>query len=207
MRRPLGVIGQRFGHQRHAFASYGYGYGYDDCPAHPTWLPPKEWLGADLAKTFPLHLISNQPKTRLHSQYDLAGVSRDAKRNGREVLRMHPQDAEHRGLSEGDIIRVFNARGACLAALCIDDAMRPGVVQLPTGAWFDPSPDAPDDQGKPLERHGNPNVLCPDRGASQLSQAPSAQSCLVEVEPFQGDLPEVEAFIPPQIVRRSVPDA
>jgi biotin/methionine sulfoxide reductase len=50
-------------------------FGYDDCPGHPAWLEPAEWLGSPLAARFPLHLLSNQPKTRPHSQYDNGGYS------------------------------------------------------------------------------------------------------------------------------------
>src|SRR5690349_23126274 len=42
------------------------GFGYDDCPPHPTWLEPAEWLGA--TGSYPLHLVSSQPRDRLHSQ-------------------------------------------------------------------------------------------------------------------------------------------
>ena len=37
------------------------GFGYDDCPGHPVWLEPEEWLGGARAEQFPLHLIANQP--------------------------------------------------------------------------------------------------------------------------------------------------
>ena len=30
------------------------GFGYDDCPGHPVWLEPDEWLGGSRATTFPL---------------------------------------------------------------------------------------------------------------------------------------------------------
>ncbi|QUS37055.1 molybdopterin-dependent oxidoreductase [Falsirhodobacter algicola] len=175
------------------------GFGYDDCPPHPTWLPPREWLGADLAARFPLHLVSNQPRTRLHSQYDHVGPSRGGKRRGREVMRMTPADAAQRGLAEGDVARVWNDRGACLAAVALDEGLMPGVVQLPTGAWFDPSEGGAD---RPLERHGNPNVLTADRGTSRLAQGPSAHSCLVEVTRHDGPLPPVRAFEPPPFVPR-----
>jgi len=36
-------------------------YGYADCPPHPCWLEPAEWLGSEKANTYPLHLLSNQP--------------------------------------------------------------------------------------------------------------------------------------------------
>ncbi len=46
---------------------------YDDCPAHPAWLPPAEWLGSDGAQDNGLlHLISHQPIGKLHSQLDSA---------------------------------------------------------------------------------------------------------------------------------------
>ncbi|MFD3515721.1 hypothetical protein [Streptomyces sp. NPDC058657] len=59
-------------------------FGYDDCAGHPKWYAPVEWLRADLAVRFPLHLLSNQPASRLHSQYDNGGHSLSSKIRGRE---------------------------------------------------------------------------------------------------------------------------
>ncbi|MDX5402505.1 MAG: molybdopterin-dependent oxidoreductase, partial [Rhodobacterales bacterium] len=150
------------------------GFGYDDCPGHPVWLEPLEWLGKADAPA-PLHLISTQPRTKLHSQMDHGPVSRAARINGREPLTMHPEDARARGLREGQTVRIFNARGACYAGLSISDTVRPGVVQIATGAWYDPDGDTC--------LHGNPNTLTPDKGTSKLAQGPIAHSCLVQVEP------------------------
>ena len=36
-------------------------YNYADCPGHPTWLEPAEWLGSAIARTYPLHLLTTQP--------------------------------------------------------------------------------------------------------------------------------------------------
>ncbi len=177
------------------------GFGYADCLGHAAWLPSQEWLGAPAAERFPLHLISNQPVTKLHSQYDHGSHARDSKVAGREPVRMNPRDAADRGLKDGDIVRIFNDRGACLAGLRLSDALRPGVVQLSTGAWFDPL-----EPGRPgtLDKHGNPNVLTPDRGTSRLGQGPSAHSCLVEIETYRGRLPEITSHAPPAIVPTSV---
>jgi biotin/methionine sulfoxide reductase len=106
---------------------------------------------------------------------------------------MHPADAAPRSIADGDIIRLFNARGACLAAVRLAEDIRPGVVQLPTGAWYDP--DDPDED-KPLCVHGNPNVLTEDEGTSNLSQGCSGQLTTVEVERFDGNLPPIRAFDP-----------
>ncbi|MFK8014285.1 MAG: molybdopterin-dependent oxidoreductase [Gammaproteobacteria bacterium] len=171
------------------------GFGYDDCPGHPAWLEKTEWLGAPRASDYPLHLLSNQPKTRLHSQFDHASTSRKAKIKDREIVRLHPQDAQARGIATGDVVRLYNDRGACLAAAVIDDALRQGVVELPTGAWYDPQD--PNDENS-LDVHGNPNVLTRDVGTSKLAQGPTAHSCLVEIEKLEGDLPPVKIFRQPE---------
>ena len=173
------------------------GFGYDDCPGHPAWIEPAEWLGGEKAARFPLHLISNQPATRLHSQYDPGAVSMNSKVQGREPLLIHPAAAAARGIDDGAVVRVHNDRGACLAGARVTDSVSPDVVVLATGAWFDP--EAPGG----LERHGNPNVLTLDKGTSRLAQGPISQTALVEVQPFDGDLPEVQAFTPPEVAPRA----
>jgi biotin/methionine sulfoxide reductase len=170
------------------------GFGYEDCPGHPVWIEPSEWLGGALAERFPLHLLTTQPATRLHGQMDMGKVSQDSKVSGREPMRIHPTDAARRDIRDGDVVRVFNDRGAILAGAVVDDAVRPGVVQIATGAWYDP--ETPGRIGS-LDKHGNPNVLTPDRGTSRLAQGPSAQSALVEVEKLLVAPPPVSAFDPP----------
>jgi biotin/methionine sulfoxide reductase len=176
------------------------GFQYDDCPGHPSWLPPNEWLGASEADQWPLHLITNQPADKLHSQMDAGSVSRAGKVGGRAPMRIHPDDASARGIVTGDIVRVFNARGACLAGAVVDAALVPHVVVMPTGAWFDP-------QDAALERHGNPNVLTLDVGTSKLAQAPSALSALVDVALWDEALPPVMAHRSPSVQSTAVHDA
>jgi biotin/methionine sulfoxide reductase len=170
------------------------GFGYADCPGHPSWQPPQEYLGN--IKTYPLHLLSHQPATRLHSQLDPFGPSAASKIHGREALAIGPADAAARGISDGEIVKVFNDRGACLAAARITEGLLPGVVLLPTGAWFDP--EHPGQPGS-LCVHGNPNVLTRDQGTSRLGQGPSPQSCLVEIARWTGKLPPIKVSTPPPI--------
>ncbi|MDX2222506.1 MAG: molybdopterin-dependent oxidoreductase, partial [Rhodospirillaceae bacterium] len=110
------------------------GFGYDDCAGHATWYPPAEWLGAAKARDYPLHLISNQPRTRLHSQYDNGATAQATKVQGREPAWINPADAAARGIKAGDVVRLFNDRGSCLAGAVVTDSVRAGVVQLATGA-------------------------------------------------------------------------
>jgi biotin/methionine sulfoxide reductase len=174
-------------------------FNYADCPGHPAWFEPAEWLGSPLTIKYPLHLMSHQPSTRLHSQYDHGSVSVAAKIQDREAITLHPQDAAARGIKAGDVVRVYNARGACLAGVKIDDGVRQGVAVLPTGAWFDPL-DVND--VAQLEKHGNPNVLTLDKGTSKLTQGCSAHTTLVEVALFKGELPPVTAFDPPDFAQK-----
>jgi len=166
------------------------GFGEADCPGHPTWLDQVQVP----APSAPLILVANQPATRLHSQLDFGGHSAAAKHRGREVACMHPADAAARGVADGDIIRLFNERGACLAGVRVTEDIRPGVVQLSTGAWYDP---ADPNEEAPLCVHGNPNVLTRDVGTSALAQGCTGQLTTAQVERFTGNLPPIQAYDPP----------
>ena len=97
-----------------------------------------------------------------------------------------------RDIRDGDLVRLFNERGACLVAAVVSDEIRPGVIRVSTGAWWDP-----DETG--MCRHGNPNALTKDIGTSRLGQGPTAHSCLVRAEPYREKPPPVRAFEPPAI--------
>lgn len=145
---------------------------YDDCPGHPTWMPPAEWRGA--IGRYPLHLVSPQPGDKLHSQLECAIADLPGERPA--PVTVSPADAEARGVRHGDLVKLHNARGACLARAVVSKDIMPGVVALSTGGWFDPDGDGTDLQG-------NPNVLTRDAGTSRLGQGCSAHSCLVDLAP------------------------
>ena len=171
-------------------------FNYEDCPGHPTWLEPCEWLGMK-NKKFPLHLISNQPKDKLHSQMDHGSYSKSFKIQDREPIEMNLKDAENRGIKQGDIVKLFNDRGSCLAGVNINNKVREGVVQISTGAWYDP--EVPNEIGS-MCKHGNPNVLTRDKGTSKLGQGPIAHSCLIEVKLYEDNFLKVTAHEPPNII-------
>ena len=152
---------------------------YADCPAHPAWIAHDEWLSPEAQAAGRFHMLQPQPDGRLHSQLIDAGASRARMPDGRERLRINPSDAARLGLAQGAIAQVSNARGRCLAAVEITDAMRPGVVALPTGAWFTPAEEGTD-------QAGNPNVLTLDIPTSNFGQGCAAQTCLVDIAPWQG---------------------
>lgn len=65
-------------------------------PAPPVWREPAEWLGAAATARFPLHMISDQPSRRLHSQLDHRPHSQAGKTHGRERVTISPADAAAR---------------------------------------------------------------------------------------------------------------
>ncbi len=170
-------------------------FGLADCPSHPVWLEPFEWLGSAAAREYPLHLISDQPPRRLHSQLDRSPYSQAGKVAGREPVWINPADAAARGIASGDLVELYNARGRTIAGAVVSGDVMPGVVRLATGSWWD-SPDAG------AERSGNPNALTLDRGASSFSQGCSAQTCLVQARRYRGDAPPITTDAPPEIISR-----
>ncbi|MFQ6227264.1 molybdopterin-dependent oxidoreductase [Nocardia sp. NPDC002869] len=92
----------------------------------------------------------------------------------------------------------FGAHGyRDLAGLRLTDAVRPAVVHMATGAWYDPlDPDDPES----LDVHGNPNTVTLDIGTSSLAQGPSVNSCLVEIERYAGDPPPLRIHRPPELI-------
>ncbi|MEM7428890.1 MAG: molybdopterin-dependent oxidoreductase [Pseudomonadota bacterium] len=165
---PLGTPSGRI----EIFSETVESFGYAGLPGHPVWIPPDEWLGAEAARDYPLHLVSPQPADKLHSQLEaaLADVP-----DARPVpLLISHSDAAARGIGTGEIVRVFNGRGSCLARARLRDDIREGVVAIPTGAWY-----AVDESGD--DRDGNPNVLTRDLGTSKIGQGTSAHTTLVDV--------------------------
>ena len=113
---------------------------------------------------------------------------------------MHPDDAAARGIADGDVVRVFNDRGACFAAAQVTDDVRAAG-----GATCRPArgsrPSTPPSDVATCAR-GNPNVLTADRGTSRLAQGCTGQHVLVEIEKVIGPAPPVDSHRPPRFAAR-----
>ncbi|WP_066459323.1 trimethylamine-N-oxide reductase TorA [Castellaniella caeni] len=169
-------------------------FNYSDCPGHPTWLEPIEWLGSELAKQYPLHVVSPHPQFRLHSQLDNTILRKAYEVADREPVWISEVDAKKRKIASGDVVRLYNGRGSVLAGAVVTNRIRPGVIMLQEGAWYDP--DKPGDPSAQC-KHGLINVLTINKGTSQLAQGNIANTCLVEVERYAKTPPAVTAFTAP----------
>ena len=114
---------------------------------------------------------------------------------GREACYLHPETAAIHGIEEGSIVRIHNHRGATLAGVRFDAALRKDCIALPTGAWFDPAII----DGEWIDLSGNPNAVTLDQGTSGLGQGNIGHTTLVFVEPWDKDLPPLSVNQPPRI--------
>ena len=170
------------------------GFDYDDCPPHPTWLEPIEWLGSEQAQRYPLHVTTSHPDDRLHSQLAHTWLRHRYAVQDREPVWIHPDTAAARGIANGDVVRVFNDRGQVLAGALVTDRVAPNVLRLSEGGWYDPL-----EGGVPgtLDKYGDVNCLSLDIPTSQLAQGNCGHTILAEIERFEGELPRVTVFEPP----------
>lgn len=104
--------------------------GHDPLPGYS---PPAEKNSIELAKTYPLTLITPASLYFLNSIF--SNKPDLLEKNGSVSAVLHPEDAAARKLSAGDTVRVYNARGAFEARLIVNDLVRPGVVMSPKGYW------------------------------------------------------------------------
>ena len=167
--------------------------GYDDCPPHPTWMEPAERLGGPTTK-YPLHIVACHPNSRLHSQLGGTKLNESYRIAGREPGLINPVDAAARNLKDGDVARVFNDRGQILVGIKVTEDVRPGVMRVYEGGWYDPA--EPTKPGT-LDKQGDVNVLSFDLGTSKLAQGNTAQTVVADAEKFVGTPPAVTVFLPP----------
>jgi len=175
------------------FASFGY----KDFKGHPTWFEPAEWLGnKELAKKYPLHLVSPHPTYRVHSQLDNTWVQSVHKIQGREPMRINPKDAKKFGIKDGEVVEVYNDRGSVLAGVVVTETIRQGVVAIEEGAWY-----SPEDSTKKKTRcnSGQANLLTSSRPTSSMAQATTANTVLVSIKKAGTVQPNM-AYQPPKII-------
>lgn len=180
------------------FSEIVAGMNYEDCKGHPTWLEPEEYAGKT-TDSYPLALVTPHLPYRLHSQLAATSLRQKYSVAEREPVLIHPKDAQPRGITSGDIVRLFNQRGQILCGAVVTENIVQGTVAVHEGAWFDPQ-DL--NSEKTLCKNGNPNVLTRDEGTSKLAQGNSSNTAIVQVEKFIGEAPEITVFKQPNIAKK-----
>ena len=101
----------------------------------PDYIPPYESPGSnpDLAKRYPLSIVSPKPHAFLNTQY--GNEERQRGRQGEQKILIHPTDARQRNIGNGTVVRVFNDRGAFEGLAELSDDLMPGLVMANVGYW------------------------------------------------------------------------
>lgn len=86
-----------------------------------------------LYQKYPLVMITSHTKFRTHTQWNNLPWLREI--IPRSFLEINPTDAQARGISDGDTVKVFNDRGSIQLMARITSGIRPGVVNAYQGDW------------------------------------------------------------------------
>jgi len=153
----------------------------------PKYIPSWEGMQSQLARRYPLQLLTPHPRFTFHTHYDkharwlneipIHRVLRDG--YAYWPARIHPEDAGQRGIMDGDIVRLYNDRATVLCVAVVTERVRPGVVHsYVSSSNYDPlepgNPQSPD-------RGGCVALLTPFRMLSKNAPGMAPNSCLIEV--------------------------
>jgi anaerobic selenocysteine-containing dehydrogenase len=160
----------------------------EERPPLPRYIP--SWEGhetKDLTVKYPLQMITPHPRYSYHTHHDNKNVwlndipQHRVEKDGYAwwPMRIHPSDAQVRGIKQDDIVKVYNDRGAVLCIAQVTERVRPGLVHsYESSANYDPL--EPGKAGS-IDRGGCMNLLTPSRMVSKNAPGMANNSCLVEV--------------------------
>ena len=183
----------------------------EERPPVPHWIETgpshDERISGIRAGKYPLLIVSNHPRWRLHVQFDDVSWLREiptCKVKGPdgylyEPVWINPVDAAARGIRHGDIVRVYNERGGVLGGAYITERIIPGAVSQDHGARYDPV------IAGELDRGGSNNTICPDKTTSQHAAGEVTSGYLVQVE--RADIGGLMKEYPEAFQREYSPDA
>jgi anaerobic selenocysteine-containing dehydrogenase len=160
----------------------------DERPPYPKWIEKgmthDERRSSERFKRYPLVMMSNHGRWRVHSQCDDISWTREAPTckvkawDGYwyEPCWINPVDAQARGITDNDIVKVYNERGIVLAGARVWERIRPGVVYMDHGARVDAIL-----PGK-VDRGGAINLIAPIGITSKNCVGQATSGYLVQVQ-------------------------
>ncbi len=155
---------------------------------YPKWIEKDdihdERLSSERAKRYPLLVVSNHGRWRVHAQCDDISWTREAptcKIKGLdgylyEPIWIHPFDAAKRGIQDQDIVKIFNERGIVLGGAYVTERIMPGVVSMDHGARCDAI-----EPGK-IDRGGAIDLITPAGIISKNCVGEATSGFLVDVQ-------------------------
>ncbi|NTV89752.1 MAG: molybdopterin-dependent oxidoreductase [Clostridiales bacterium] len=165
-------------------------------PAMHTYVPAWEGPRCELAKKYPLGMLSPHPRFSFHTMGDGKDSFMNDIKDHRVlvdghyywIIRMNSIDAEARGIKSGDLVRAFNDRGSVILVAQVGERLQPGTVHsYESCAEYNPL----GKPGKSADRGGCVNILTPDRYMSKYACGMAPNSAQIEVEKWNGDIYEI----------------
>lgn len=143
----------------------------DTTPAIPRYVAAAEGLAGPLTGKYPLQLVGYHTLRRCHSIHD---NNPDMEILDPQAVHINPKDAGNRGITDGQLVRVFNDRGCVRIKAHVTEDIAPGVVAMAQGAWY-----TPDENG--TDTRGCINVLT-SQEPTPLAKGNPQHTNLVEIE-------------------------
>lgn len=148
------------------------------CPPIPKYMVVPEDRNDPLIEKYPLQLLTPHPKNRVHSELYKVEWLREVEPHQAWI---NAKDAETRGIKAGDDIHIFNDRGILAIKAFVTQRIKPGVISIFEGAWYQPDKDG-------IDQGGCANTLT--RDAYSGGGAAVMNTSLVEVRKMDANLKE-----------------
>ena len=164
----------------------------EERPPLPHYIQSWEGHKSELIKKYPLQMISPHPRFTFHTHYDKHTDWLNEIPGHRIIkdgyawwpARMNPADAGERGILNGDIVKLFNDRGAVLCIAVVTERVPSRIVHsYGSSAHYDPI--EPGKAGS-VDRGGCVNILTSSRMISKNAPGMTPNTCLIEIEKWEG---------------------
>jgi anaerobic dimethyl sulfoxide reductase subunit A len=142
-----------------------------EIPPVPKYIQEWESPFGPEASQYPLQAIGHHTLHRVHSTHDNNDWLEEA---FPQRVFINPLDAQARGITDGERVKVYNERGAMVLPCRVTNRILPGVVDIPQGAWW-----TPDEKG--VDRRGSVNVLTSERW-TPLAFGTAQHTAMVQVK-------------------------
>ena len=162
----------------------------EERPVVPRFIPWDEGYRSKTWEKYPLQIISPHPRFSFHTHYDNHSLwlndipMHRIKKDGYSwwPVRINPNDAEARGIKDGDITELYNNRGSVLCCAVVTWRVPEGVLHsYGCSARYDPL-----EPGKPgsTDKAGCVNLLTQSKLLSKNAPGMTPNSCLCDIRKY-----------------------
>ncbi len=144
-----------------------------NCQALPTFQYPKESPATNSELTREYRLLGTTRRTAEYVHTKLVNLPTAGRRYPDPLLRLHPMDAEKRGIRQDDLVEVTSPRGTIQVKAKITEDIGPGMVAVDFG-W-----------GNPTDNKPNVNLLTSDEVWDPISGGYPNRLFLCEAKPVR----------------------